>query len=403
MTLRKGKRRLVCPVVLLLTHEPQAGHTATTQETTIPITWQAVTEFIVSDPTEAQETVVFPSEFTGELIHYAQPPAMPAMIAPTAPVEAASAGAGTKVGAKQSPVRRFPLNAAGASLALLLGMALLLTAIRQPTSPSQGEEEEQPLGTTEDTPYDIAEARKGMETVRRLLPVAERLAAVVGTPEAQDLLHTVKENIGRTDGAAGAPGAAVSRAPIVNYQASLEALRGLHMAAVTEAERLEGNYDQTPLSAVLDGWDDLSALDKRCGHYSADLHPLVRTLGSLKEVVGSVSSRIELCRRRLNRDQLFKCEQDFKLLEAAAVDLLTLREALEARVRAVHAASEVKDMMQGTVKTVIAGEREQVYELAGTEVQLVHAHAALAMRQWEMVEQTGDGKSLSASIIAQLV
>ncbi|CDI86511.1 hypothetical protein, conserved [Eimeria praecox] len=246
----------------------------------------------------------------------------------------------------------------GAILALVL-CALFLSAERktrilstpessskeEPSYPSRkaaGEDAStQENGTASKRPVgDKSEALRRLQRVRVLLPAASRLAAAVGTTEAQKLLGSVQKAFSEARSAAESDEKRLES----SLNDGMQALRSLHQAALQQAKVLAQDGAQVPVFSLLESEEVEGSMENELEHVieGDTVLPFMVYLRSLQESVIGLSRRFEDAHERLLAETHFADERDEYMLVSAVAELEWLLSLGERKRQVIQRATTLK-------------------------------------------------------------
>lgn len=296
--------------------------------------------------------------------------------------------------------KRFFMMGLGISLALLLCAGLLTRGVKRPSAPKEeafpksdegavAEEHtgEPPIGPTAPIKDLTLDTRARLETVRTLLPAAEKLAAAVDSVQAKELLSILQASVGEPE--AETEKVEDSSTLEASLERALGALRELHESALQQAQALVQADALLPAFPSLGPWGAEASeamLEVEQGLEADALGSFVTSFRSLNENATRLAMRFNEVGARLSSERQFIDEKDGSLLVSTAADLECLRATDDSKRRATVQGQKLRHGLILCVKALLLGDREESLQQLKRNLALLALHEQLVRNAWEELE-----------------
>lgn len=224
---------------------------------------------------------------------------------------------------------------------------------------------------------DELKERRRLERVRGLLPSASRLAAAVGTNEAQKQLINLQKALSAASLAAKSP--LNDNRVEESLTCAMDALRSLHRTAVQQATVLAQDGAEVPVLSLLDSGELEDSVKNELQHVIDDesVAPFTVYMRSLQDSVIDMSRRFERSRERLLAATEFTDEKDENMLVSAAVELEWMRTLRERKRQVVSRATTMKKCAVCGIRVSLKFEVEERIRIMQGSVELLGARLSL--------------------------
>ncbi|CDJ59919.1 hypothetical protein, conserved [Eimeria maxima] len=236
---------------------------------------------------------------------------------------------------------------------------------------------------SETTANDPSEEMRRLQTVRGLLPAASRLAAAIGTSEAENILSSVHKSFSVVGHTAGL--ALDSKRIEDSIKSGLQGLRLLHTVALRHAAALADDGTLVPSFSVLESEEVGTWVEDEIKHvFEGDtVLPFIVYMHSLKQSVIDISQRFTRARDRLSMVTPFRDERDEDRLISAAAELDWLLSLGERKRQMIERAATLKDCAISGVRIHLKYHVEEWIRTLQGSLELVHAHVDLVSNDLE--------------------
>ncbi|CDJ54007.1 hypothetical protein, conserved [Eimeria brunetti] len=228
-----------------------------------------------------------------------------------------------------------------------------------------------------------SEELKKLQKVRALLPSASRLAAAIGTTDAQKFLGTVQKASSEAEFAAEY--ALSSKSLGASFNGAMDALRSLHRLALQQATALAQDGAEVPVFSLVEPGEGESWVEDELGHIleGDTVLPFTLYLRSLQQSVIDISRRFEDARERLLAKAEFSDEGDEQMLVSATSELEWLLALSEKKRQVVQKATTVKGCAICGVRIHLKCHLEEWIRSIRGSAELLHAYVGLVSNSLE--------------------
>ncbi|CDJ27042.1 uncharacterized protein EMH_0079020 [Eimeria mitis] len=222
-----------------------------------------------------------------------------------------------------------------------------------------------------------SEELRRLQRVQMLLPSASRLAAAIGTPEAQKLLGSAQK--ASTEARLAAKSVLDGKRLTVSLNSAVDALRSLHQVALQQAKALVQDGADIPVFSLIESEEVEDSVKNEVDHVieGQSVLPYMVYLRTVQESVIDISRRFEDARKRLLAETEFSDERDEQMLVSAATELEWLLSLSERKRQAVRRATTLKGCAISGVRVHLKCLVEEWTRTIQGNAELLHAYVDL--------------------------